>query len=459
MARDLEWTYEWKLRIFIVSLVIYLSLAIAGYRFSRRRMISNESVAFLTNVLGFLACIILLSGLFDDFKSATIFLAGGFLVAFATCVILASMSLPMATLGLRTFDAFDNFEKRCFAPSRMIKAMSLMAIVSFALIFAFFYIRIGISTESEMLTFLRRAFAWIFIMCLTVSLPSIMGSVMSALLSTNVNQDTRNVLLVIQFGYLGITAMLVSTVLWFWGLSQGLLNASPIFLGIMAFLLVSTFFFPYLSGWQREKKWRELLMKKQQIWIEEVLDILEVPTPALYPSKLQHLCDRIDEVGIVCEETPTIKKTAIFGQDNAPNRFEILYEEDIRRNDPCLSYKNFLKKLHENILECLTLFKSPEENVDLTETARAYAEVYRIRKDEIAKKIVQERETKPLLWIGLAFILTPILVAVLGFLGGQLGPKFVELVPSLMQLGHALSGQASPLAFGGVPVPLLPVSP
>ena len=99
-----------------------------------------------------------------------------------------------------------------------------------------------------------------------------------------------------------------------------------------------------------------------------------------------------------------------------------------------------MKKLQENLKECSSLLKlATENNEDSIKIAAAYSGAYRARKNEIAERIEQERGTKPLLWIGLTFILTSILSATLVFLGSNyLGPNLVQLVPKLAQMAPEL---------------------
>ena len=217
-------------------------------------------------------------------------------------------------------------------------------------------------------------------------------------------------------------------------MGRGKIYTSPLLSGIMAFLLVFTFLFPYLSGWQREKKWRELLLKKRQIWIDELLDILEFPTPALYASKLLQLFPKIESDKIACEESKLTKSNIIINSDEELKQFESLYKENIEQMNPCAGYQNFLRNFEQNLQECLAQLKAQKNDDDLVKMAQAYAETYRVRKSEIAERIEIEGKTKPLLWIGSTFVLTTLLGALLAFLGSLLGPNLVPLIPKLAQL-------------------------
>ena len=68
---------------------------------------------------------------------------------------------------------------------------------------------------------------------------------------------------------------------------------------------------------------------------------------------------------------------------------------------------------------------------ELTKLAHTYAGTYNIRNEKIAEIMEIERGTKPLLWIVLTLIFTPISSAFLAFLGNSLGPSLMELLPKV----------------------------
>jgi ABC-type multidrug transport system fused ATPase/permease subunit len=280
-----------------------------------------------------------------------------------------------------------------------------------------------------MLYFLKYSFVLILLVDLAITLPPIIMK----LTSIKIDNDTRNILLILQFGYLCINALLLSVVLWIFGVSQEVLDASSLFQGIMILLLVLTFLFPYLSGWQREKKWRELLLETRHAWIEELLDILEFPTPSLFDSRLQMLSHRVKDCMEICESSQTTKSYSAYNQDRKAKRIKTIYMEAIKRNDPCASYIDFMKKFQENICECskqLTLHR--DNQAELIKLGRTHADMYRLRMDEIAKMMETERNSKPLLWIGLTTVLTTVLTILLTQIGNWLAPNITHLIPALI---------------------------
>jgi hypothetical protein len=245
------------------------------------------------------------------------------------------------------------------------------------------------------------------------------------------------VLLILQFGYLGLSALFISVILWIFGITHGVISFSPIFIGIMTFLLVLVFLLPSLLGWRHEKRWRELLLVKRQTWIDELLDIFEFPTPPLYAIKLEQILAKAGNDRIICNKAQTEGGNIYSNREYSIDNFRYVYDNAMHQVNPCISYKNFLEKFKENIQECLNLLKSHgDDEAEQIKIVRSYAEVYRSRKAEIVKMLEVERTAKPILWIILAFVLTPILTTIISLIAAEIGPKVINLLP--------LTGGAAP---------------
>ncbi len=103
---------------------------------------------------------------------------------------------------------------------------------------------------------------------------------------------------------------------------------------IMIFLF-GGLLFPYVIGWQQRKKLRELILKKQQDIIDELLNILEFPTPSIYVSELQKFYK-------IIEDDKTYRNPLIRKSTKIDEKFEV--PENIQRTVPCTSYLKFYKK-------------------------------------------------------------------------------------------------------------------
>ncbi len=422
-AKDLDPNNR-KDAISISFLVVYIMILIVGCYFSKKCVISTEVIIFAMNLLGFLSYCWILSGLYD-FKSVELFLLYGFLASAVTIILWASLGVPLDNLWLRLVDSFSvSRQKSCISP-QIEKSICFIAIITYAAISSAFYLR-SVESEGGTLYLLKSAFVLIFLVDLAITLPSIIIKLMSIY----IDHDTRNLFLILQFGYLSINALLISVILWVFGVSREVLDVSSLFQLIIILLLVLTFLFPYLSGWQREKKWRELLLTTRHAWIEELLDICEFPTPSLYPSRLKTFFDKIKDYKDNFERDALIKNNKKYIRDIKTKSCRNIYDVAIRRNDPCTSHQDFLNKFQENLQEFSTQIETLKaDQAEITKLGGTYANLYRTRKDEIAKMIETERNSKPLLWIGLTSFLTTILAALLTQIGAWLVPNIIRLSP------------------------------
>jgi hypothetical protein len=299
--------------------------------------------------------------------------------------------------------------------SRIVGGISFFTVIGFAVIVGFLYFLYDLTPEKEILYIPGIALAIVLLMGLASLI-----TIFLLLISSNMNHDTRNVLIIVQFGYLTAISLFLTIVLGILGfggedlalpIGDITLPISLELLFMMFLLFVVALLVPYRSGWERGKRWREQLLKKKQTRLDELLDILDFPTPSLYVPKLQQVLKGIESDKIIAEQGEEI------------SRLEDLCDDDTRELDPRLGYSDFLKKLQDRIKENIAQFEALKDDEDLlTKRASIYVEAYRIRKDEIAKAIEMERQAKPQLWITLAVILTPILL------------EFIRLImPVLMQ--------------------------
>ncbi len=172
------------------------------------------------------------------------------------------------------------------------------------------------------------------------------------------------------------------------------------------------------------------LLEKERSWLEELLDVLDFPTPSLYVPKLQKILDEIKD-----DET-------ISGQDREFDRIESIYGVGVIRLDSRFRYRDFLTRQQDRIAEKINQFEELGDQMEeIKENARIYAEAYQLRRDEIVSMIESEGQFRPKFWIALAIILTPVL--------GQILASMINLILKAMidaNLGGLImSPLASPL--------------
>jgi len=409
LGRERELSSEEKMGIFEAFLFVF---AAGGYALSRRLRKYTTSIVILSiNLLGFLAIMWILSGLFDILLVGQ-FLIGGVLMILISSVLWCLSGFPANPLMAQLVLEIEYFEKRCPRLSRTIRAVGLLAIIAFIPVATVFYFRFHLSTELSMVHFLKIAFVSIFLVGLFVTLPPILA----AMLSKNLDRGTRDLLLIFEFGHLGVSGLYLGLILWIFEIgsfdhSIPLGNIkfpiSPQFLGIIMSLFLLAILIPYISGWKRASRWNVTLLEKERSWLEELLDVLDFPTPSLYVPKLQKILDEIKD-----DET-------ISGQDGEFDRIKSLYGAGVLRLDPRFRYRDLLMRLQGRIDEKIGQFEElGDEREKIKETARIYADAYRLRRDEIVGIIEREGQFRPKFWIALAIVLTPIIGQILAILIG-----------------------------------------
>jgi len=408
--------------ISILFLIIYLIVSTMGYVFSRKNIISTEVLAFFLNLLGFLAIAWFFSGLYD-FNTSIIIFVYLFLVVGIMLSLWVSLGLPLDDVWDRLVRAFAVSRQNICLYHTIINKSCIFAIIAYLIISCVFSFRL-INSEHGMLQLLEYSFVLILILNLTTALPYIVNM----LLSVRIDHDTRNILLIMQFGYLCLNALLLSTVLWIFGIGRSVLSITSILLGIMILLMFLLILFPYFSGWNREKRWHELLLTLRLEWIDELLDIFEFPNPAQYAAKLQRFSLRIED-SIKHNEIETIGTSNGIDKYVQAKTGDTIYKHAFRREEPYSSYHDFLMEIHENLIECTTQLRAIPDNDELLKFGRSYAEFYRQKRAVILEMIEQEKNAKPLLWIGLSLGLTSITAVVMALINKWLEWTMSHIFP------------------------------
>jgi tetratricopeptide (TPR) repeat protein len=410
LGRQLELNSETKTGVFATFLIAYSVLAWGGYALTKRhRKYAISIVTLSINLLGFLAMMWILSGFFDLLLIGQFLLGGVVMVAISTAIWSLS-GFPANPWINQLVQEIENFDAKCPRFSRFIRAVGFLAVLSYVLMAIIFYFRLHLGSEISMVDFLKIAFGSIFLLGLLVTLPPIW----SAMISKNLDGRTRELLLIFQFGHLGLSGLYSGMILWIFGkgnfshsLSLGDIKfpISIHSLGIVMFLFVLAVIIPYVSGSKRAGKWKTTLFEKERRWLDELVDVLDYPTPNLYVSKLRKVMTEIKG-----EDT-------IPGQEEDLDRIKSLYGAEVLRLDPRSRHREFSMKLQEQIAEMIAQFEgTSHEGQTIQERAPIYAEACRLRRDEIIGMIEREGKFKPKFWIILAIILTPVLGQILATL-------------------------------------------
>ncbi len=410
LGRQLELNTEMKIGIFATFLIVYFVLAKKGYALTKRPRKYATSITIISiNLLGFLSMMWILSGFFDPLLIGQ-FLLGGVLMVVISTVLWSLSGFPASPWINQLVLEIENFDAKCPRFSRFIRAVGLLSLMLYAFMATIFYFRLQLGSEISMVEFLKIAFSSIFLLGLIVTLPPIW----SAMIGKNLDSRTRELLIIFQFGHLGLSGLYSGMILWIFGkgdfshsLSLGDIKfpISIHSLGIVMFLFVLAVIIPYVSGSKRAGKWKTTLFEKERRWLDELVDVLDYPTPNLYVSKLQKVMTEIEG------------EDAIPGQEEELDRIKSLYGAEVLRLDPRYRHREFSKKLQEQIAEMIAQIGEIGDEVEkIKENAPIYADAYRLRRDEIIGMIEREGKFKPKFWIVLAIILTPVLGQILATL-------------------------------------------
>jgi len=419
-AKGLDMDDRLKRIIYAIFLFLYISLLAIFIKYfvlsKRHRLIP---LIILINVLNFIAFCWIISGLFNV-NVLALFVAIVMLIVIITISLIAFIGIP-ENISKNNFSNYLNYT--------ILKRGTYIFIIAYPLLSTIFYFRYGLIYEEDMLLYLRISFLMITIIGLISILPILIG----ILSSSYINKDLRNVLIILQFSFILIISIYLSLTFWILGLGSELFQISPLLLGITTFLLIFTFLLPYLIGWKKERRIRELLLNKQRSIIEKIENVLIRPTPSLYIAKLKQISSEVES-----ETDAIIKKLTsnnTYNLDEYGPNFDCLMPLE---SDPQLFYLRFLQYIHEEINEMMEIFLKIKEENEVIEKADIYVGIYSTKKENIIGNINIEKSSKPVFWIGLTFILSPFLSIVISNMANLMGPKIIsaiiiKLVPVLIQ--------------------------
>jgi hypothetical protein len=305
---------------------------------------------------------------------------------------------------------------------QIFDSLAISAIISYPFIASLGYFRYAISSEQDSLMIFQIALIAIFLIGLSLTLPSLLGN----LLSKNQDKEIRNILLLIQAGYLAVIAVYLILIIWSSEIANDKIQVRFALILILSILLFS-FLIPYFAGWQRSRRWRIYLIERELKWINQLLNILDFPSTHQYISKLKIvMCNINTEIENFIEKEKLLKVFAI--NENQEQLFDSK-EREVQYTDSRLEYLTFLTLLRKGIFECIYEFESLKGDSDSNsfELAQGFSSAYRIRKDELISSLEREGQAKPLLWIGLTFIFTTILSQILGNFSSSLGTAIVYI--------------------------------
>jgi hypothetical protein len=439
-----------KVVIFLGFLLVYVAWVVISYllnnRLQKDLIRGNAFLAselnLLSSSLGLFAFIWILSGFFSiQLVGLFLLLAHvGFLI---TGVLWAFLGSPLVAWGPRAIWAGSEFGVKQSAVMIVLLGVSVIVLIGYPVAAGIIFFGGVISSEQATLSVFRLTLVGMVLSGLTIMLPLLVG----VLQSKNLDEDTRTRLFITQGGNMASYALYLSLILWSFGriTAKGFqlkigtipLTISPILLIILAAFFLFAFLLPYLAGSQQAKRWRSQLLRKQQAWLDELLDVLEFPTPNLYVPKLEQLQAKVeggakafvgdDSMLILAEEFDQVK--TLDEVDPQSHSMFLAYKKS-RQLDPRMRHLDFLVELQEEVRESIAQLSDLADDAQLTKKASGYADAYRARRDVIDKAIEAQKKAKPPVWAALAFLLSPVLGQVLSEFGKSIWTVFSQALGS-----------------------------
>ncbi|HVP54431.1 MAG TPA: hypothetical protein VMU45_05485 [Candidatus Eisenbacteria bacterium] len=262
------------------------------------------------------------------------------------------------------------------------------------------------------------------------SYPMMLAGMVGMLSAENIDESTRQQILMNQLGGMIPNALFVALALWAFGaggtdvpasLSQVLHTYSPRVIGLILAFFVFLFILPYWIGTQRGGRRRRKLLEKRRDFTGELARILEAPTPAKYVTNLDTLRNRLGgEWKGVMNSSPVMDLCAKFESkpDALEPQFQVIAGEisKSKQLDPRFPFVEGLAELDEQIKD-IKVFLQGRPPETIVQDARDCSETFEKQKGAIEQQINPPHEAKPIL----AVLVTTVVSAVVGAVASGIG--------------------------------------
>ncbi len=456
-----------KIGLFTAFLLAYILFFYVGFILQKRQIVSL--FRHQTLLIGELSVLLTLGGLFTFF-----YLLSGFfslslfvllLVALQLGVIISAVLWTLVGTtsvkwGPNAYFAGYEFGIKNAVFSWWFGRANPILIFGFPIAGGFVLFTNPIPSSELTVGIIQVTLIWFILLMVLGLLPVSYG----ILTSENLLEDTRLRMLVMQLGSLVPTALFFALVLGAFGLgasessySMGgvTVSLSP----LMAALVFGYFFMfilvPYLSGTRRAKRLRVALMRRQRDWLTRLAEILEVPNTSRYLEKIESLAadvggrmealseediifDIAEELEFVntmerkllerSEDLPGVQDAVqrmkshlefpLARREHRPEDLALIAFQESRDLDLRFWHRDWLSKFANELSE-VTETLGVEGLSELVKTAGSWAASYRLRMEDLDRKIQAAEKERPSGWIAVAAIVMPILSVILSEIGNS----------------------------------------
>ena len=424
---------------FIIFLIIFFAVLVIGKYLAKKQLMLTRQRPIMSSelsiILGLIFLIIvpyLLSGFFDLKLYAFIF--GGLQTSVILSLVLMSVlgtkepkKKLLSRFGLHSFETAINHPRI----ARVLMFWSLIVLIGYLIFLSYVYFTNPFGSQEAKKYIMVAALLWGFFL----AIPTSIMLILSALISKNIDRDTRNYLFCSSFAGIIPSLIYVSIPFLFLGVEQdkiifavGGVKLTTFYMLLIAFMLYFVFstVIPHAYGMQAHKRARIADYNDITNWLDKVIEAFR------HPHHTNDVIDKITnienelerEIHHYKDENPFIDVVIrIESSESQEVEFPSLIADslrviadsigDARELDNRFVYYDFLETMRRDILELITAYKNIDSSLLLTYSANDMS----IFGDKKHKYEEEMREITKQKWVGtvtISFIFSAILGALVG---------------------------------------------
>lgn len=428
--------------MFIVFLLLYAVWAWAAgalvKRVSRAVIEGNSfwvnEISLVLNFGALFGFIYTLSGYFD-WRLVIAFIGAG-QIGIVLSAILGGLVGSTSTLwGPRSSWDSGEFVMKHEGLSATIVLLTALLGFAYPILVGISYFQLSASALPE------RVFQYTLSMFFLGGLPLLWLSLISTLVSENIDADTRKRVFINQLSALVPNALWLALLFWSFGIAGAgskvnvgtiALEFSPLLLGLVIGFFVLTVLIPYAIGGHRSNQWRSYLIQEHRSWMASMKDILETPAGSTYLPKLAALQQELDEKkSAFVASDPMIVAGIQIDQGIIPPNTKAFAPAYVlaRELDPRFSHLDAMTRMSEKISEIQADLQKLTTDAELEKSAKEWIKYFQPREGALVKELAQAAKTRPPMVLLFSGIFLPIFSVVLGEFAKWLWTYFAKSLP------------------------------
>lgn len=431
-----------RILVFIGFLVVYAALIWAATILSKRTkciILTNKTFWFAqgTNLLALgtlFAPVFVLSGYFNAGLLAAFWGVSQIGVVLAA-ILSGLLGSATSKWGARAQWAGGEYGIKHVRLTLGLMALNLLAVIAYPVAAGISYF--SLSVVELPIPIFQYTLCALFL----EGYPLLLLFLIGALVSENLDEETRTRFLVNQLGALMPNALWVALVFWSFGIAGAgqkfnigsvSLELSPLLIGVLIGFFVLTVLIPYLIGAQRAKQWRAALLESRQSWMAKLEDILETPDGSLYLPKLSTLQNSLDrEIVEFDAGDPMIAYGNKIDQNVVPPEVkDIVPAYQLARNlDPRFKHLDWLRQTSGKIGEIQADLGKLATKPHLEKAAKEWMRYLHPRKAELNEELSRTRKTHTPALLIFSGTIVPIFSVVLSKFAEWLWAYFSQALP------------------------------